>query len=169
VEHVEVEKHRERAGSFEDFYEHEYRAVVGLAYVLSGAAGAAEDIAQEAFIAAHRSWDRISRYDQPGAWVRRVASNIAASTVRRRFAEARALARLGRHATQIDQLPEPAEEFWRAVRALPKRQAQAVALHYLEDLPLAEVARILECAEGTVKAHLYKARAKLATTLEVDE
>ena len=168
MEHVEVGQHRERAASFEDFYEREYRAVVGLAYVLSGAAAAAEDIAQEAFIAAHRSWERISRFDQPGAWVRRVASNIAASTVRRRFAEARALARLDRREPQTEPLPEPAEDFWRAVRALPKRQAQAVALHYLEDLPLAEVAQILECAEGTVKAHLHKARAKLATMLEVD-
>jgi outer membrane protein assembly factor BamB len=41
------------------------------------------------------------------------------------------------------------------VRSLPRRQAQVVALHYLGDLPVAEIARVLGCAEGTVKAHLH--------------
>ena len=51
------------------------------------------------------------------------------------------------------------------MRALPARQAQAVALHYLEDRSLAEIARILGCAEGTVKAHLHRGRRALADAL----
>jgi DNA-directed RNA polymerase specialized sigma24 family protein len=58
---------------FEDFYLREFRAVVGLAYLLSGRSMVSEDIAQEAFMAAHRGWERVSRYDDPGAWVRKVA------------------------------------------------------------------------------------------------
>ena len=65
-------------------------------------------------------------------------------------------------------LSAPDDEFWKAVRTLPKRQAQAIALHYLEDLPIAEIAEILECAEGTVKVHLHKGRKGLATKLGVD-
>ena len=64
---------------FEHFYRAEYRAVVGLAYALSGSRLAAEDIAQDAFIAAHRAWDRVGTYDQPGAWVRRVVANLSVS------------------------------------------------------------------------------------------
>ena len=79
---------------FEDFYGREYLAVVGLAYALSGSRWGAEDLAQEAFLAAHRDWDRIGAYDQPGAWVRRVVANLSVSGFRRRAAEAKALARI---------------------------------------------------------------------------
>jgi DNA-directed RNA polymerase specialized sigma24 family protein len=68
---------------FEQFSLREYRGVVELAYALSGNRAGAEDIAQEAFLRAHRDWHRVGRYQHPGAWVRRVA-NLAASAVRRR-------------------------------------------------------------------------------------
>ena len=53
-------------------------------------------------------------------------------------------------------LSAEAGEFWHAVRRLPKRQAQAVALHYLEDASVAEIAAIMGCAENTVKVHLHR-------------
>ena len=81
--------------SFEDFYLKDYQAVVGLAYALSGSRWLAEDLAQEAFLAAHRNWPRVSAYDQPGAWVRRVVANLSVSAFRRRMVEAKALVRLG--------------------------------------------------------------------------
>ncbi len=65
--------------------------------------------------------------------------------------------------------PEPTDDFWALVRQLPPRQAAAVALHYLEDRPVTEVATILGCAEGTAKAHLHKGRAALARLLEHPE
>jgi DNA-directed RNA polymerase specialized sigma24 family protein len=64
---------------FESFYEREYHSLVGLGFALTGSWPAAEDLAQEAFLAAHQAWQRISRYEQPGAWVRRVAANRPAS------------------------------------------------------------------------------------------
>jgi RNA polymerase sigma-70 factor, ECF subfamily len=54
------------------------------------------------------------------------------------------------------------------VRALPHRQAQAVALHYLEDLSIRQTAVVLNCAEGTVRAHLARARQTLARRLHLD-
>jgi RNA polymerase sigma-70 factor, ECF subfamily len=151
---------------FEHFYEREYAGLVRLALVLSGSRYAAEDIAQDALLAAWRDWRRI---DQPLAWTRRVVANLAASSVRRRLIEARALARVAaRRQVLVAELPAEPAAFWAAVRTLPKRQAQAVALYYLEDLPVAEIAATLGTAEGTVRASLHKARAALARRLQVD-
>ena len=159
----------ERA-SFEDFYMKDYQAVVGLAYALSGSRWLAEDLAQEAFLAAHRNWPRVSAYDQPGAWVRRVVANLSVSAFRRRMVEAKTLMRLGVGDRRgLPELPPDDAEFWDAVRSLPRRQSQAVALHYLEDLPVAEVARILDMAPGTVKKHLFDGRRELARRLRTEE
>lgn len=159
----------EPPGGFEGFLR-EYRGAVELAYALSGNRAGAEDIAQEAFLRAHRDWPRVDGYQYPGAWVRRVAVNLATSAVRRRLIEARALARLwARQEPALAELPASGTDFWRAVRSLPRRQAQAVALHYLEDLPVAEIARVLGCAEGTVKAHLHHGREALGRRLALFE
>lgn len=141
---------------------------MALAYVLSGSRSAAEELAQDAFFAAHRSWDRIAAYDDPGAWVRRVCVNRAVSAVRRRVSEARAMTRLGARRVLPDELPADSAAFWRAVRRLPTRQAQVVALHYLEDRSVADVASLLGCAEGTVKVHLHRARQALADDLRCE-
>ena len=55
------------------------------------------------------------------------------------------------------------------MRSLPRRQAQAIALRYLEDMPVAEVARVLGTAEGTVKKHLYEGRKKVVRLLRLEE
>ena len=68
-----------------DRHDREIRDVVGLSYVLSGSRSGAEDLAQDAFVAAYRLWDRISGYENPGAWVRRVAVNRSISVGRRRL------------------------------------------------------------------------------------
>jgi DNA-directed RNA polymerase specialized sigma24 family protein len=142
-------------GTFEHFYLEEFPAVVALAYALSGSRAGAEDIAQEAFLRAYRDW--------------RVAANLATSGLRRRVVEARALLRLaGRWEPAVDPMPAENAEFWAAVRALPSRQAQAVALYYLEDRSIQQTAAVLGCAEGTVKAHLAKARRALARRLGAD-
>jgi RNA polymerase sigma-70 factor, ECF subfamily len=153
--------------AFETFYVSEYSAVVGLAYVLSGDRAIAEDLAQEAFLAAHRDWARLAS-GRPGAWVRQVVANLSVSAFRRRVAEAKALVRL-REPEPLPELGAESVEFWRAVRALPKRQAQVVALFYLEDLPVAEISAILGMAPGTVKKHLFDARHALARRLELEE
>jgi RNA polymerase sigma-70 factor (sigma-E family) len=156
-------------GRFEYFYQQEYPRVVKLVYALSGSRMGAEDIAQEAFLRAYRDWERVGSYEHQAAWVRRVAVNLATSGLRRRLLEARALARLaGRREPALDPLPADQADFGRALRALPRRQAQAVALFYVEDLSIEQIAVVLDCAEGTVKAHLAKARHSLATRLQLD-
>lgn len=154
---------------FDTFYKRDYSSVVGLAYALSGSRWAAEELAQEAFLAAHRKWDVVGGYDQPGAWVRRVVSNLSTSFVRRRVAEARAMVKLAaRKPEGLIPLGESDAEFWRSVRALPKRQAQVIALHYLEDLSVGEIAETLNLAQGTVKTHLHRGRMQLASNLGLE-
>ena len=154
-------------GRFEYFSQEESPNVVALAYALSGSRTGAEDIAQEAFLRAYRDWDRVGSYEHQVAWVRRVAANLATSGLRRRLVEVRALTRLaGRREPAVDPLVGENGEFWVAVRALPRRQAQAVALYYFQDLSVQQTATALGCAEGTVKAHLAKARRTLARQLQ---
>jgi len=156
--------------TFEEFYAREFAAVVGLAYALSGNRSGAEDLAQEAFLLAHRDWDRVGTYQRRDLWVRRVASNLSVSVFRRRAVEAKTLARIALGYTPaLPELSADDAEFWRTVRSLPRRQAQVIALHYLEDLPVVEIAEILGTAEGTVKKHLYDGRRALARRLELEE
>jgi RNA polymerase sigma-70 factor (ECF subfamily) len=155
--------------NFDALYRREYKSIRALAWALTGNSWTAEDIAQEAFLRAHREWNRISAYDEPGAWVRRVAINLATSVLRRRVREGRALLRLGGQRQDEFVMADPDREFWSALRSLPRQQAAVLALHYYEDLPVADIAAVLDLAEGTVKAHLHKARANLARRLSLSE
>ncbi len=151
--------------TFNAFYLREFPRMVALAAAVSGSRAVAEDLAQEAMVRAHRHWDRIAGYDKPGAWVRRVTINLATSALRTRAAEARRLLRLGRPDAELPP-PEPEDEaVWAAVGELPRRQRAAVALFYLEDRPIREIAEILDCTESTAKVHLHKGRTALSTAL----
>ncbi len=154
--------------SFERFYAAQWGRVVAVTAALCGDVGVAEELAQEAFLRAYGRWGRVSRLDRPELWVRRVALNLAVSGFRRRRAEGRALRRLGgdQHRAVSADLAAEVEEFWEALGALPARQAQAAALFYVDDLPVAEVAQVLGCAPGTVKAHLHAARQQLQHSLD---
>jgi RNA polymerase sigma-70 factor (ECF subfamily) len=148
---------------FDAFYLREFRGVVKLAYALSGSQLAAEDIAQEAFLRAYRDWSRISHLQRPEAWVRKVAVRLAKRALHRRRLEAVAFGRLLlNQRPMVSQLPAADAEVWRAVRRLPKRQAQVIALYYAGDHPIAEVAEVLGLAEGTVKVLLHRGRQALA-------
>lgn len=151
---------------FEEFYLREYQAALVLARVLTGDPGAAEDVAQDAFAAAFRDWDRL---ENPRAWVRRVVTNKATSYWRHRFAERRALASLAAEVSTPWEMPPETEAFWAQVRRLTRRQTQAVTLFYLEDLSTAQIAVILECAESTVRVHLTRGRRTLAQQLRTSD
>lgn len=152
---------------FSSFYRSEYRSVVSLAAVLSGSRWAAEDLAQEAFAAAHRQWDVVGSYEFPNLWVRKVVSNKAVSAIRRSVSEARARTLLWNARPRLEAMPDESEMVWEEVRRLPKRQAQAIALVYLEGLSVDEVGAVIGCSGGTVKTHLKRGRATLAKRLGV--
>ncbi len=99
---------------------------------------------------------------EPGGWVRRVAIRDAVRThaarPRRRTLHLDA-------APSTDGLPAIAVDVRAALMALPARQRAVVALHYLDDRPVAEIAALLGCSSGTVKTHLARARQALAAVL----
>lgn len=154
--------------SFDDFYLREFRPMVALAAAVSGSHLLAEDLAQEAMTRVYRNWSRISGYDKPGAFARRVTINLASSRRKRDAVAERGRARMGTERA-LPPPPEPLTEVWEAVRSLPAKQRAAVALHYLEDRPIDEIADILGCASATARVHLHRARATLATRLEGHE
>ena len=160
--------------AFEDLYRADWRPVVALGWTLTGDRSVAEELAQEAFLAAYRRWDAVGRMDQPGAWVRRAVANRSVDHHRRTRVAAVGADRLasaervrqqqgGTSGGAIDGLGD--EVFWAAVRALPERQAQCVALHYLEDRAVDEIAAVLDCRPATVRVHLHRGRQALARSL----
>lgn len=154
--------------SFDDFYLREFRPMVALAAAVCGSHLLAEDLAQEAMTRVYRRWERISGYDKPGAFARRVTINLASSRRKRDAVAERGRARLGTQHV-IPPPPEPHDEVWTAVASLPPKQRAAIALHYLEDRPVDEIADILGCASATARVHLHRARTTLATLLEGHE
>lgn len=160
---MQSEVHNARPG-LEQLYESEWEPLMALAYTLTGSRAASEDIVQDAFVRAQKNWSQVSHYERPGAWLRRVVLNLAVSRWRRTLTEARALLRLSTDTTAID-VSDDTIDCLSAIRRLPKRQGQVVALYYIEDRSVGDIAQILGCAEGTVRAHLHQARASLAREL----
>ena len=151
--------------SYPAFYRREYPKMVAIAAAVTGNRAIAEDLAQEAMVRAHRHWDRVAGYERPGAWVRRVTINLSLSAVKRSGAELRRLLRIAERTT----IPEPDVDdahVWKAVATLPGKQRAAIALHYLEDRPIDEIASILEISNATARVHLHRGRQALAAVLD---
>lgn len=145
--------------SFQDFYAAEYDRVLASAYAFCRHREAALDATQEAFARAFARWRRLEREEWAGAWVATTALNL-----------------LRRHPPRVDRSVSESEspatspgspeiDLLDALRTLSKRQRQAATLFYVTDLPIAVVARLMGLSEGTVKAHLSRARDALRTRL----
>ena len=154
------------SGGFEALYRAERARTLAVVLALRGPRVGVEEVVQEAFVRALQRWEQVSAMERPDLWVHRVALNLATSRLRRLGAETRALVRLGgRAATAALEMDAGAEDFWRLVRSLPRRQAEAVVLRYAADLPVVEIAEVMDCAPGTVKSHLHAARESLRREL----
>jgi RNA polymerase sigma-70 factor (ECF subfamily) len=158
-----------RIVSFSAFYEAEYRNMVRVATALVGRRDVAEELVQDAFVSLHGRWDQVSKYESPEGWLRRVVINRSTSALRRRAVEVRLLGRLSRLRERHADMPGVESEIWQAVAALPKRQAQVIALMFVDDLGVNDIAAVLECEENTVRTHLRRARQSLAAQLGLEE
>ena len=126
---------------FDDFYARGYRRCAALAYALTGSAVDGDDLVQEAFSIAYRRWSQISSYEDPLAWVRRVMVNNAMSCGRRLRREVAAMARVEASRRLLRRRSkELTAELWQLVADLPKQQAAAIALHYVDDLSVDSIA-----------------------------
>jgi len=148
--------------AFDTFFRREFGPITRTAFLVVGDWEVAREIAQDAFVQALRRWGKVQALESPGGWVRRVAIRDAVRT-RRRDARGRAL--------QADVGPPPAEpdstavDVRSALLTLPARQRAVIALYYLDDRPVAEIAGLLGCSRGTVKTHLARGRQTLAALL----
>jgi RNA polymerase sigma-70 factor (ECF subfamily) len=150
---------------FTGFFRAEYPALIRSLYLIVRDREQARDLAQEAFVQLFSRWPRISHYERPDAWVRRVAIRMAVRAVRRD--------RLRRRLENEFDAAAPSEpldlDVLRAVAKLPAAQRAAIVLFYFDDRPVAEVADILACSEITAKVHLHRARKRLAELLRVEK
>jgi RNA polymerase sigma-70 factor (ECF subfamily) len=146
---------------FEAFYAAAYRRVVGQVFALLGDLQEAEDVTQDAFAKASFHWKRIAAYDQPEAWVRRVAFNQAHNSSRRARRWLVALARHGPPAP-VPAVSADRLDLHRALRRLAPRHREVLVLRYVAELSVEEVAGQLRLPLGTVKSRLSRARSALA-------
>ena len=149
---------------FTAFYDATWRRTVAVAYAMTGDMAAAEDLAQEAYSRAWPRWSALKSYDDPGAWVRQGTSRLAVSRWRRTKTAMNHLSR-SRGPEHAAAPSETSVVLVQALRTLPEAQRRALVLHHLGELPVAEVARIERCPEGTIKARLSRGRAALADLL----
>jgi RNA polymerase sigma-70 factor (ECF subfamily) len=149
---------------FTRFYSDHFTSLCKQLYAYSGNHAEAQEVAQEAFSRAWERWPKVSRYDDPAAWVRVVGWRLFVSRWRR-ARTAMAFARRQRE----EHIPPPDADHVTLVAALamlPGTQRRAVVLHYLGDLTVAQIATQEGVAEGTVKSWLHRARTSLAAHLD---
>lgn len=137
--------------------------LIGMLSLYCADTGVAEELTQETLARVWVNWDKVRVMSAPSGWTYRVAMNLANSAFRRRSAERRAQQRLLDRGGVPNLLPhvDPDTPDTLAVRAavaaLPPRQRAVVVLRYYSDLPVEEVARLMSCAEGTVKSLTHRA------------
>jgi RNA polymerase sigma-70 factor (sigma-E family) len=151
----------EAAVGFEPWVAARGPAMLRFAYLVTGDAHDAQDAVQEALASACAKWDRVSRADDPDAYVRRMIANAHVSFWRRFAKRETPVAEV-----TVDQpvedstLPED-EAVWQLCGSLPRRQRAAVVLRFYEDLSYAEIAAVLQCSEATVRSQISRALASL--------
>jgi RNA polymerase sigma-70 factor (ECF subfamily) len=148
---------------FAECYAASFAGLTTQLYVYTGDLEQAHDLVQEAFCRALSRWSRLAEYDNPAAWVRRVAFNLANSRWRRART---ALAHMRRQ--RVEHVVGPGPDRVAVVAALatlPPAQRRVVVLHYLADMSVAEVAEQEGVAVGTVKSWLHRGRIALAAQL----
>ncbi|GAA0896495.1 RNA polymerase sigma factor [Virgisporangium aurantiacum] len=159
------EKTATRLG-FEEFYAASFQGVATQLYAYTGDLDQAHELVQEAFCRAFARWSKLQGYDDPAAWVRRVAFNLANSRWRRLKTAAAYLRK-----QRVEHVVGPSPDRVTAIAAialLPENQRRAVVLHYLADLSVAEIADQEGVAVGTVKSWLHRGRAALAAHIGAD-
>jgi len=144
--------------SFIDLYEGQFVAMVRLAVALTGSEALAEDTVHDAFVRVHAHWERI---EHPSAYLRAAVVNGCRSAARR---AARERAVLAAHVSDVATLR--ADEMFDALARLPYRQRAALVLHYYDGLTHAEIARALDCREGTVASLVHRGLAQLRRVIE---
>lgn len=149
-----------------EIYQASAARLVAQLYALTGDFNEAQDAVQEAFARALARPGRLRGVDNPEAWLRTVAMNIARSRYRRRTLLARLVGSGRLDPVDVQPLSPDHVALVAALRGLPLRIRQAIVLHYLADLPVADVAAVLGCSVEAVKTRLVRGRRALAEAMQ---
>jgi RNA polymerase sigma-70 factor (ECF subfamily) len=150
--------------ALERLYREAAQRFVLAAYALTGDLGEAQECVQEAFVRACAHPARILRTDNPVAWMRTVTVNVARDRMRRK----RRFAILHRRLSRPVDVPAASPDrvaILAAIKRLPAEQRETVALYYLADLDVREIAEVVHAPVNTVKSRLLRARQALAAQL----
>jgi len=147
----------------QELYAASYRRLLGQLIGVTGSVAEAEDAVQEAFVRGLDHPTRLLGADNPEAWLRTVAVNLARSRWRR-------AQRLVGLAPRLVEEPRDGDTdgnlvLLQALRKLPVGQREVIALHHLADLTVQQVADTLGVSTGTVKSRLSRGRAALSSLL----
>jgi RNA polymerase sigma factor (sigma-70 family) len=151
----------ERELEYAWFFRTEFPSVLRTVFLILRDRGRSEDIAQDAFTQLYVHWRKVSRYERPEAWVRRVAIRMAVRHQKRD----RLRAMLERGSPEPASDPETDLDLASAMKELSPMQRAVVVLYYYEDRPTAEIVDILGMSQSTVRVHLTRARRRLADLL----
>jgi RNA polymerase sigma-70 factor (ECF subfamily) len=152
---------------FSELYERSRERLAGQLYAVTGDEHGAFDLVEEAFARTWARWDRIANYDDPEAFVRRVAFNLAKNQWRR-------VRRTLLRSSPPDRATETTDtathqDLVAALLTLSIHEREAIVLHYLADQPIDGVAAEMKVPAGTVKSWLSRGRSRLAERLSADE
>lgn len=148
---------------FEAWYLERYSRVLVALVGVAGDVELGREATDEAFTRALERWDRVGRMASPSGWTYTVGINLLRRSHQRRELERRALQR------STDRVGEPpatlSVEVWDAVRAIPRREREAVALRYLGGLTERQTAEVMGVSTGNVARMLHDARQRLGDML----
>jgi RNA polymerase sigma-70 factor (sigma-E family) len=165
-------RHGASKREFDCFAARAWDPLLRTGYLMTGDAGDAEDLVQETLLKVARRWIRVRAMDHPAAYARRILINLVLHDAGRRSRQRAELWPQDGGAETADdsaaralrEVDDQAEFRW-ALARLPARQRAVLVLRYWADLPVAEVAGMLGCSEGTVTSTASRAAARLAETL----
>lgn len=157
----------EASADFHDFFERHHAELSRLAYLLTGEADAADDLAADAMVALWHRWDRVRRADSPAAYARGVVANLARSRIRSTVRERRRVLLFWSHRSERTDGPDVAAvmDVRAALDRLPFRKRACVVLRYAFDLSEKDTAHVLGISVGTVKSQTSKGTAELQRLL----
>jgi RNA polymerase sigma-70 factor (ECF subfamily) len=154
------------------FCREQYSRILGMLGLYCADRDLAEELTQETLARLCRHWSRLASTEDPERWVTRVAFNLAKSSFRSRTTRRRVIERYGHSLAESAERGDAtgALAVRAAVAQLPERQRRALILRYFTDLPVSEVASLMNCPEGTVKTLTFQAIAQLRRAgLEVSD
>ncbi|HEY0698361.1 MAG TPA: SigE family RNA polymerase sigma factor [Micromonospora sp.] len=155
--------------TYEEFADSRLTALLRYAVMLTGDPHLAEDLVQETLVRVQLNWRKVARADSPERYVRRMLTNQFVDWRRGSWFR-RVLLRGGSDedvpvAVDHAQSAVDRDQVWSWLARLPRRQRAALVLRYYEDLPDAEIAEVLGCAVGTVRASISRALTALRAEL----